>query len=210
MYAISMKHPSPQPRLRSPKSSAHRPSSTPQCPKCGADYPEGAYKFLAFPHELPENASSVDRWLDDELVMAPRREGTCSSCGEVTLTLELRFETLRWLSAGNPGLAEVLDEEKEMSDDADYRQAVEKSRRKGQLIFATVPFAAIVGDGEMLRPLAVSRFWDYVKDKGLQKEEHELKTYIYADDYLYRVFGKKKVLLSEIPDLLDRHLRSAD
>lgn len=64
--------------------------------------------------------------------------------------------------------------------------------------------SAVVGEGPMGRADVVSGLWDYIKEHDLQDGQE-----IEADDRLKAVFGKDRVTMFEMNEILSDHLREA-
>ena len=64
--------------------------------------------------------------------------------------------------------------------------------------------AAVVGPDSLPRTAVVSKVWDYIRAHNLQNPDNRRE--ILADDALRPVFGKNKVTMFEMSQLLARHL----
>jgi upstream activation factor subunit UAF30 len=64
--------------------------------------------------------------------------------------------------------------------------------------------AAVVGPDSLPRTAVVSKVWDYIRAHNLQNPDNRRE--ILADDRLRPVFGKDKVTMFELSQLLARHL----
>ena len=64
--------------------------------------------------------------------------------------------------------------------------------------------AAVVGSDSLPRTAVVSKIWDYIRTHNLQNPDNRRE--ILADDRLRPVFGKDKVTMFEMSQLLARHL----
>ena len=65
--------------------------------------------------------------------------------------------------------------------------------------------AEIVGRGTMSRAEVTKRLWDYVRANNLQDPANRRE--IIADDKLRRVFGRDRVSMFEMSQLIQPHLR---
>jgi chromatin remodeling complex protein RSC6 len=61
--------------------------------------------------------------------------------------------------------------------------------------------AAVIGAGEVTRPQATKKIWDYFKKNKLNKGRE-----ISADEKLKPIFGKPKITMFEVGKVLNKHL----
>ena len=64
--------------------------------------------------------------------------------------------------------------------------------------------SAVVGPAPLTRADAVSKVWHYIKERKLQNPQR--KREIMADEKLQALFGKNRVTMFEMNNLLYRHL----
>jgi upstream activation factor subunit UAF30 len=74
----------------------------------------------------------------------------------------------------------------------------------GPPVRPTPELAEIIGDGEFNRGEVAKRLWDYIKARNLQNPRNRRE--IIADDKLRRIFGKDRVTMFEMNELIQRHL----
>ena len=88
------------------------------------------------------------------------------------------------------------------------KEEVEPSIREDYLTRQLIPstaLAVIVGTTSLLRSEAVSKVWAYIKKNNLQDSVN--KRIVNTDAPLLAVFGKPQIVMIELAELLEKHLK---
>lgn len=181
------------------------------CDSCGAVISKGErFKYLSRTDAEMDADTLEERWAWEQAIicMDTYTKWTCGECQHVSWTMRISFRSLVYLTLGNPGKAEFMEEEAQNEKSAAAAKRWATRRSKEEVVTASADFARIVGEGEILRTDAVSKFWGYIRERSLQNVEKWSQ--INADELLRPVFGASSVAYSEIPNILDKHLMTVD
>lgn len=175
------------------------------CYSCGELIPTGELLEYPFRTDAEMDAETLEeRWIWENVDVSVQQvtKWTCGNCKYVSKTMRVNFETLVDLSLGNPekaeSIAEILEEQERRSG---KKRKSSKLKPGDRLVNPNDALSAIVGAGEMLKTDVVKRFWGYV---AIQKLRNPLNPrVILADDALKKAFGKERLDVFEVSDLIE-------